>query len=109
MPPTLPPASSDAPAAGVPPARESAPGEAARDQPQRTPRPRTPAEQVAFLSRLAGGRAHEIKTPLSTMAINLALLEEEWSRVASARAAKEPELTPREQRSLRRVKTLQRE
>ena len=39
------------------------------------PRPRTSAEQVAFLARLAGGLAHEIKNPLSTIAINLALLE----------------------------------
>ncbi len=64
---------------------------------------------MAFLSRLAGGLAHEIKNPLSTMAINLTLLEEEWTRVARARQAKERELTPGEQRSLRRVKTLQRE
>jgi signal transduction histidine kinase len=73
------------------------------------PRPRTPAEQVAFLSRLAGGLAHEIKNPLSTMAINLALLEEEWTRAAAGRNATAPELTPREQRSLKRVKSLQRE
>ena len=102
--------SSDAPLAGVPPAREPASGEAAAREPAtRAPRPRTPAEQVAFLSRLAGGLAHEIKNPLSTMAINLALLEEEWARVANLRNAKEVELTPSEQRSLRRVKTLQRE
>ncbi len=110
MPSTFPPEPSDAPASGLPPAREPASGESAtREPPKRAPRPRTPAEQVAFLSRLAGGLAHEIKTPLSTMAINLALLEEEWTRVASARNAKETELSPREQRSLRRVKTLQRE
>ena len=34
-----------------------------------------------MLARLAGGLAHEIKNPLSTMAINLALLQEEWERV----------------------------
>jgi signal transduction histidine kinase len=73
------------------------------------PRPRTPAEQVAFLSRLAGGLAHEIKNPLSTMAINLALLEEEWTRSGASRNPAAPELSPREQRSLKRVKTLQRE
>jgi len=43
------------------------------------------------------------------MAINLALLEEDWTRAASAKNAKEVELSPREQRALRRVKTLQRE
>ena len=73
------------------------------------PRPRSPAEQVAFLSRLAGGLAHEIKNPLSTMAINLALLEEEWTRSGAGRNPSAPELTPREQRSLKRIRTLQRE
>ena len=58
------------------------------------------------LTRLAGGLAHEIKNPLSTMAINLALLEEEWSR---GRGGDSPELDPREKRSLRRLHTLQRE
>ena len=62
---------------------------------------------MAFLSRLAGGLAHEIKNPLSTIAINLALLEEEWSKVGIGRAT--GETSPREQRSLRRLKTLQRE
>ncbi len=73
------------------------------------PKPLTSAEHVAFLSRLAGGLAHEIKNPLSTLAINLALLEEEWSKTAPGRSGGAGELTPREQRSLRRVKTLQRE
>ena len=73
------------------------------------PRPRSQGDQVAFLSRLAGGLAHEIKNPLSTIAINLALLEEEWTRAAAGRNPSAPELTPREQRSLKRVKTLQRE
>ena len=71
------------------------------------PRPRSAAEQVAFLSRLAGGLAHEIKNPLSTIAINLALLEEEWSRNGRGTTVSEP--SPREQRSLRRLRTLQRE
>ena len=68
-----------------------------------------PAERAALLARLASGLAHEIKNPLSTMAINLALLEEDWTRVAAGRNPGAPELTPREQRSLKRVKTLQRE
>jgi two-component system sensor histidine kinase HydH len=80
-----------------------------REDPRPTshaPRPRTPAEQVAFLSRLAAGLAHEIKNPLSTISINLALLEEEWAR-NMGRGGAEP--TQREHRSLRRLKTLQRE
>ena len=58
-------------------------------------------EEVAFLSRLAGGLAHEIKNPLSTMAINLTLLEEDWQAEAEA--------GPRETRSLRRIRSLTRE
>jgi signal transduction histidine kinase len=75
---------------------------------ERAPRKRTPAEQVAFLSRLASGLAHEIKNPLSTVAINLALLEEEWSRAMGPRGT-EAEFTPRQRRSLKRLGTLQRE
>lgn len=62
-------------------------------------------EREAFLARLAGGLAHEIKNPLSTMAINLSLLEEEWNRVA----ARSPDPSTREARSLKRVRTLKRE
>lgn len=65
--------------------------------------------RVAFLSRLADGLAHEIKNPLSTMAINLALLQEEWERAAGVRNPEQPVPTPREERSLKRVRTLQRE
>jgi signal transduction histidine kinase len=68
-----------------------------------------PARQVEFLARLAGGLAHEIKNPLSTMAINLALLQEEWERAGRQRNPGAPEPTPREQRSLKRLKTLQSE
>jgi signal transduction histidine kinase len=75
----------------------------------RGPRPRSQEEQVQFLSRLAGGLAHEIKNPLSTMAINLALLEEEWNRAAQNKAGRDQSASPREQRSLKRLKTLQRE
>ena len=65
--------------------------------------------RVAFLSRLADGLAHEIKNPLSTMAINLALLQEEWERAGNVRNPARPEPTPREERSLKRISTLQRE
>ncbi len=76
-------------------------------------RPNSPpenlSERVQFLSRLAGGLAHEIKNPLSTMAIHLALLEEEWTRAAQERNPERPEPTARERRCLKRVKDLQRE
>jgi two-component system, NtrC family, sensor histidine kinase HydH len=67
------------------------------------------ARPAGFLRRLADGLAHEIKNPLSTMAINLALLQEEWERAGSARNPDAPEHTPRERRSLKRVRTMQRE
>ncbi len=73
-------------------------------------RVQSPAAQEhkeAFLVRLAAGLAHEIKNPLSTMAINLALLDEEWGGARGASGA--PELGAREKRCLKRVHTLQRE
>jgi len=63
------------------------------------------AERRGLLTRLAGGLAHEIKNPLSTMAMNLTLLEEEW--IGGRAAGTGP--SPREKRSLKRVRTLQRE
>ncbi|MEE2940677.1 MAG: HAMP domain-containing sensor histidine kinase [Planctomycetota bacterium] len=57
-----------------------------------------------LLARLAGGLAHEIKNPLSTMAINLTLLEEEFQPAPGGGAQ-----TPKDKRSLKRVRTLQRE
>lgn len=59
-------------------------------------------DKTAALARLAAGLAHEIKNPLSTMAINLTLLEEELSRNGD-------ELGAREKRWLKRVQTLERE
>ena len=66
-------------------------------------RGRDPREQLV---RLAAGLAHEIKNPLSTMAINLALMEEDLGGHRSSATA---ELSPREKRVEKRVKTLQRE
>ena len=66
-------------------------------------------ERGEFLVRLAAGLAHEIKNPLSTMAINLALLEEEWGCADRQRNPDAPEPTAREKRCQKRVLTLQRE
>ena len=66
---------------------------------------RSSQEREALLARLAGGLAHEIKNPLSTMAINLTLLEEEWERPEPGHE----QLSPRDRRSLKRVRTLVRE
>src|SRR6186713_616854 len=70
---------------------------------ERSPEERAP-ERIRMLARLAAGLAHEIKNPLSTMAINLALLDEEWSRT---REGGEP--SARDKRCQKRVHTLQRE
>ncbi|HIG10391.1 MAG: ATP-binding protein [bacterium] len=63
-------------------------------------------DRGVLLTRLAGGLAHEIKNPLSTMSINLSLLEEEFTRGQSDQRA---ELSAREKRCMKRVATLQRE
>jgi two-component system sensor histidine kinase HydH len=76
------------------------------DRPSSTGPEEGSPEQIAYLARLAGGLAHEIKNPLSTMAITLTLLEEDWGRSAAAPGG---ELTPREARSIKRVSTLKRE
>jgi len=79
---------------------------AADAKPERPPR--SELERDELFARVASGLAHEIKNPLSTMAINLALLEEEWG---GARGRGEPgsEPTAREKRCQKRVLTLQRE
>ncbi len=53
----------------------------------------TPAEDVIEISALAGGLAHEIRNSLSTLRMNLQLLEEDWRALESAddcRAAEQP-------------------
>ncbi len=56
-------------------------------------------DQYTEIARLAGGLAHEIKNPLSTIRLNMELLAEDL----------EEEPSPRQQRSLRRVATMQKE
>ena len=62
-------------------------------------------DHAEFLARVAGGLAHEIKNPLSTMAINLTLLEEEFQPAPGGDGA----LSAQAKRSLKRIRTLQRE
>lgn len=40
---------------------------------------RAPAVDPQTLARLAGGLAHELKNPLSTISLHLALMEEDWA------------------------------
>jgi signal transduction histidine kinase len=55
--------------------------------------------RLAFLGALAGGLAHEIRNPLSTISMNLQLLNEDW---------RNPE-TERERRTVRKLGILARE
>ena len=73
-----------------------------RPWPHSPPSPRLPGElraQYAEISQLAGGLAHEIRNPLSTLSLNLGLLAEDFQK---------PE-TPRDRRVKQRVERLQRE
>jgi signal transduction histidine kinase len=45
------------------------------------------AEQLVELSALTGGLAHEIRNPLSTMKVNLQLLDEDWRQIESPMAS----------------------
>lgn len=64
-----------------------------------TPPNQPSALEPEALSRLAGGLAHELKNPLSTLALHLALLHEEWVE----------EEGPKAGRTLRTLNTLQTE
>lgn len=56
-------------------------------------------QQYAEIATLAGGLAHEIRNPLSTMSMNLELLGEDL----------EPSESPRERRMLNKIELVQRE
>jgi len=56
-------------------------------------------EQYTAIARLAGGLAHEIKNPLSTIGLNMELLAEDFAASDS----------PRDRRALRKVQVVQRE
>jgi signal transduction histidine kinase len=55
--------------------------------------------RLAFLGALAGGLAHEIRNPLSTIAMNLQLLREDWADAE----------TERERRTIRKLGILSKE
>ncbi|MEM6672673.1 MAG: ATP-binding protein [Planctomycetota bacterium] len=74
-------------------------------RPPEGPAPATETGRRRLLARLAGGLAHEIKNPLSTMAINLTLLEEEFEPAPGGDGAH----SAKDRRSLKRIRTLQRE
>ncbi|MEX0938480.1 MAG: ATP-binding protein [Pirellulales bacterium] len=57
------------------------------------------ADEYSQILQLAGGLAHEIKNPLSTIRLNMELLAEDLS---------EPQ-SPRERRALKRIEVVQRE
>jgi len=63
------------------------------------PDPALQAIDPAMLSRLAGGLAHELKNPLSTLGLHLSLLREQWEADDSALAS----------RSVRSLTTIQKE
>ena len=56
-------------------------------------------DQYAEIARLAGGLAHEIKNPLSTIRLNMELLAEDFGQAQS----------PRERRALNKVDVVQQE
>lgn len=79
-----------------PPERPEGIGDPAPGEPEIARRLRA---QNAEISQLAGGLAHEIRNPLSTLSLNLGLLAEDFQN---------PE-TPRDRRVMQRVERLRRE
>ena len=53
-------------------------------------------DRLAFVGSLAGGLAHEIKNPLSTISVNLQLMKEDWEKIDGAR----------DRRTLKRIEIL---
>jgi two-component system, NtrC family, sensor histidine kinase HydH len=62
--------------------------------------------RLAYLGALAGGLAHEIKNPLSTIALNLALLREDWQVSPNAREARALRKLELLEREVRRLETI---
>lgn len=66
----------------------------------------TLAEQLVELSALTGGLAHEIRNPLSTLKMNLQLLDEDWRRVEQSDDTQPSEVQETARRGRRRIATL---
>lgn len=65
--------------------------------------PAVGSKQLERLGRLVGGFAHEIKNPLSTIALNLRLMEEELAEPANAREKRFLKRTERVRREVDRL------
>lgn len=66
-------------------------------------------EQLMELAALTGGLAHEIRNPLSTLKVNLQLLDEDWRRIESPDPAQACDPQDVARRSRRRIETLLKE
>jgi signal transduction histidine kinase len=79
-------------------------------EPGSSPKPdRELAEQLVELSSLTGGLAHEIRNPLSTLKVNLQLLDEELRRIEEPEGARRCDPLEIARRSRTRIATLLRE
>jgi signal transduction histidine kinase len=64
------------------------------------------AEQLAEISALTGGLAHEIRNPLSTLKVNLQLLDEDWHRVENQESSNGDDARDVARRSRKRIASL---
>src|SRR4051812_5425056 len=64
------------------------------------------AEQLVELSALTGGLAHEIRNPLSTLKVNLQLLDEDWKLIESPDSARAGDAQDVARRSRTRIASL---
>ena len=67
------------------------------------------AEQIVELSALTGGLAHELRNPLSTLKMNLQLLDEDWRQLESPDADRPCDSREIARRSRMRIATLVKE
>lgn len=66
-------------------------------------------DRLKELSALTGGLAHEIRNPLSTLRVNLQLLDEDWKQIEEPDRRRPPDTHDIARRSRRRIATLLRE
>ncbi len=64
------------------------------------------ARQLVELSALTGGLAHEIRNPLSTLKVNLQLLDEDWAKLETSDRSDPHEAQDVARRSRRRIASL---